>query len=102
MRRWWQSVVVLWRLVQAMVAMATGCFIIGCRECLFVGRVGARMVSAAPQPSRESVAYSSSANRAQNGALILSLIFGTVTERSNAATEERLKSGHAVGGVSIV
>jgi len=25
-----------------------------------------------------------------------------VTERSNAATEERLKSGHAVGGVSIV
>jgi hypothetical protein len=24
-----------------------------------------------------------------------------VTERSNAATEERLKSGHAVGGVSI-
>jgi hypothetical protein len=26
----------------------------------------------------------------------------TVTERSNAATEERLKSGHAVGGVSIV
>jgi hypothetical protein len=27
---------------------------------------------------------------------------GGVTERSNAATEERLKSGHAVGGVSIV
>ena len=26
----------------------------------------------------------------------------TVTERSNAATEERLKSGHAVGGLSIV
>jgi hypothetical protein len=26
----------------------------------------------------------------------------SVTERSNAATEERLKSGHAVGGVSIV
>jgi hypothetical protein len=26
----------------------------------------------------------------------------TVTERSNAATEERLKSGHAVGGESIV
>ena len=25
-----------------------------------------------------------------------------VTERSNAATEERLKSGHAVGGMSIV
>jgi hypothetical protein len=25
-----------------------------------------------------------------------------VTERSNAATEERLKTGHAVGGVSIV
>jgi hypothetical protein len=25
-----------------------------------------------------------------------------VTERSNAATEERLKSGHSVGGVSIV
>jgi Zn-dependent peptidase ImmA (M78 family) len=25
-----------------------------------------------------------------------------VTERSNAATEERLKSGHAVGGLSIV
>jgi hypothetical protein len=25
-----------------------------------------------------------------------------VTERSNAATEERLKSGHAVGGESIV
>ena len=25
-----------------------------------------------------------------------------VTERSNAATEERLKSGHAVGPVSIV
>ena len=25
-----------------------------------------------------------------------------VTERSDAATEERLKSGHAVGGVSIV
>jgi hypothetical protein len=25
-----------------------------------------------------------------------------VTERSNAATEERLKSGHAVGGASIV
>jgi len=24
-----------------------------------------------------------------------------VTERSNAATEERLKSGHAVGGLSI-
>ena len=27
---------------------------------------------------------------------------GSVTERSSAATEERLKSGHAVGGVSIV
>ncbi len=27
---------------------------------------------------------------------------GPVTERSNAATEERLKSGHAVGGLSIV
>jgi hypothetical protein len=26
----------------------------------------------------------------------------TVTERSNAATEERLRSGHAVGGVSIL
>jgi len=26
----------------------------------------------------------------------------SVTERSNAATEERLKSGHAVGGMSIV
>jgi hypothetical protein len=25
-----------------------------------------------------------------------------VTERSNAATEERLRSGHAVGGVSIL
>jgi len=25
-----------------------------------------------------------------------------VTERSDAATEERLKSGHAVGGMSIV
>jgi hypothetical protein len=25
-----------------------------------------------------------------------------VTERSNAATEERLKSGHAVGAMSIV
>ena len=25
-----------------------------------------------------------------------------VTERSNAASEERLKTGHAVGGVSIV
>ena len=25
-----------------------------------------------------------------------------VTERLNAATEERLKSGHAVGGLSIV
>jgi hypothetical protein len=25
-----------------------------------------------------------------------------VTERSNAATEERLKTGHAVGGMSIV
>jgi hypothetical protein len=26
----------------------------------------------------------------------------TVTERRNAATEERLKSGHAVGAVSIL
>jgi hypothetical protein len=26
----------------------------------------------------------------------------TVTERSNAATEERCKSGHEVGGLSIV
>jgi len=26
----------------------------------------------------------------------------SVTERSNAATEERLRSGHAVGGVSIL
>jgi hypothetical protein len=30
------------------------------------------------------------------------VIVCAVTERSNAATEERLKSGHAVGGVSIV
>lgn len=28
--------------------------------------------------------------------------YRAVTERSNAATEERLKSGHVVGGVSIV
>jgi hypothetical protein len=30
------------------------------------------------------------------------ICFFSVTERSNAATEKRLKSGHAVGGVSIV
>ena len=29
-------------------------------------------------------------------------ILERVTERSNAASEERLKTGHAVGGVSIV
>jgi len=31
-----------------------------------------------------------------------SLLPPDVTERSNAATEERLKSGHAVGNLSIV
>jgi hypothetical protein len=30
------------------------------------------------------------------------LRYQRVTERSNAATEERLKSGHAVGAMSIV
>jgi hypothetical protein len=33
---------------------------------------------------------------------ILALRHQLVTERSNAAAEERLKTGHAVGGVSIV
>jgi hypothetical protein len=33
---------------------------------------------------------------------ILKRLAARVTERSNAATEERLKSGHAVGGLSIV
>ena len=38
---------------------------------------------------------------AQRNAWSEQIPFSSVTERSNAATEERL-SGHAVGGVSIV
>jgi hypothetical protein len=39
---------------------------------------------------------------AYRGPIIDVHVHAHVTERSNAATEERLKSGHAVGGLSIV
>jgi type I restriction enzyme S subunit len=40
--------------------------------------------------------------RRSRGIMDMRLRLYFVTERPNAATEERLKSGHAVGGVSIL
>jgi RNA polymerase sigma-70 factor (ECF subfamily) len=69
----------------AEIASALGIPIGTSKSQLHAARHRLRRLMTAPMPQR-------SARRVANG----------VTERSNAATEERLKSGHAVGGPSIV
>lgn len=67
-----------------------------------IGAAGVRAMALAPMavtPERQRAGIGSALVRAGLEECQRRRI---VTERSNAATEERLKSGHAVGGVSIV